>query len=216
MTKEIIFHRIRKDFFYKEKIMKKLLLLLVTTLALFAFVGCKGKGSGKVTLQLFHYKQEVVQGMNELVQAFNQKHPNITIETETIPNDAQTVLKARLVAGEAPDIMMLQAYSTVFEYAEAGYLLDVSNESFMKNVVDGSKTAVTYNNKAYALPLDMAGIGVIYNKDVFEKYGLSIPTTFAELQQVCTTLKIMELHHFQFQLKITGPRSSFFYKHTAR
>ena len=112
--------------------MKKLIAFFVLATLLVGFVGCKRVKN--VTLQLFHYKQEIVNQMHEMIAVFHQKYPNITVETETIPNDAQTVLKTRLVANEAPDILMLQSYSTVFEYAEAGYLLDISNESFMSNI----------------------------------------------------------------------------------
>lgn len=189
--------------------MRKLLLLLIPAL-LVGLVGCKGGSGKKVTLQLFHYKQEIVGEMNQIVQAFSQKYPNITIETETIPNDAQTVLKSRLVAGEAPDIMMLQSYSTVFEYAKAGYLSDLTKEPFMGKVVDGAKNAVTYNGKLYAVPMDMAGIGVVYNKDLFAKYNLSVPTTFTELKAVCTTLKDNGIIPFSVSIKDNWPLGHFY------
>ncbi|HPO49445.1 MAG TPA: extracellular solute-binding protein [Spirochaetota bacterium] len=172
-------------------------------------VGCK-KESKTITLQLFHYKQEIVNQMNEIASVFHQKYPNITVETETIPNDAQTVLKTRLVAGESPDIMMLQSYSTVFEYAEAGYLLDISNEPFMANIVDGSKTAVTNKGKIYALPMDMAGIGVIYNKDLFKQYNLSVPTTFTEMKKVCETFEKNGIIPFAVSIKDSWPLGHFY------
>ncbi|HBI36888.1 MAG: hypothetical protein A2015_03905 [Spirochaetes bacterium GWF1_31_7] len=196
--------------------MKKLLLLLIPVVIIGGLAGCKGKGSQKVTLQLFHYKQEIVTGMNEIVQAFSQKYPNITIETETIPNDAQTVLKARLVAGEAPDIMMLQAYSTVFEYAQAGYLLDMTNEKFMENIVDGAKTAVNYEGKLYAMPLDMAAIGVVYNKDIFTKYGIEVPRTYSDLKKATQILQSNGVTPFAVSIKDNWPLGHLFsMAHTA-
>ncbi|HOV14444.1 MAG TPA: extracellular solute-binding protein [Spirochaetota bacterium] len=195
--------------------MKKLIAFFVLAMLLVSFVGCK-KESKTITLQLFHYKQEIVNQMNEMAAIFHQKYPNITVETETIPNDAQTVLKTRLVANEAPDLMMLQSYSTVFEYAEAGYLLDLSNEPFMANIVDGSKNAVTHKGKIYALPMDMAGIGVIYNKDLFKKYNLSIPTTFSELKKVCDTFKKNDVTPFSVSIKDNWPLGHFYsMAHTA-
>lgn len=196
--------------------MRKLLLLLVPAIIIGGLSGCKGAGSKKVTLQLFHYKQEVVTGMNEIVQAFSLKYPNITIETETIPNDAQTVLKARLVAGEAPDIMMLQGYSTVKEYAEAGYLIDLTKENFMTNVVDGAKNAVTYDGKHYAMPLDMAAIGVVYNKDIFAKYGIAVPRTYSDLKKACETLRNNGITPFSVAIRENWPLGHLFsMAHTA-
>lgn len=196
--------------------MKKNVLFLLSIVMVIGIVGCKKSGDKKVTLQLFHYKQEIVNEMNEVVQAFSQKYPNIIIETETIPNDAQTVLKARLVAGEAPDIMMLQAYSTVFEYAEAGYLLNLSNEDFVSRLVDASKNAVTYKEKLYALPNDMAGIGVVYNKDLFAKLNLAVPTTFTEMQNVCKVLSDNGYTPFALSIRENWPLGHFFsMAHTA-
>ena len=140
-------------------------------------------------LNLFFYKQEINAQMHELVAAFSKSHPNITVELEMIPNDSMTVLKTRMASGQAPDIIQLQSYSAVKEFAKAGWLLDLSAEPVLKKVLPATKNAVTYNGKQYALPMDVAGIGIIYNKAIFRKYGLKPPATFTELKKVCNTLK---------------------------
>ena len=112
--------------------MKRFALFLLAAMSLLC-VGCKKENNKKITLHLFHYKQEIVNEMEEMASAFHNLYPNITIETETIPNDAQTVLKTRLFGGEAPDIMMLQSYSTIEEYAKEGFLADLTNEAFIGN-----------------------------------------------------------------------------------
>ncbi|HEX2955061.1 MAG TPA: extracellular solute-binding protein [Bacillota bacterium] len=142
-----------------------------------------------VNLKLFFYKQEIVKQMGDLVDAFAKTNPNVKIELEIVPNDSMTVLKTRMQSGQAPDIIQLQSYASVFEFAEAGWLADLSKEPVMGKVVPSTKSAVTFKGKQYALPMDVAGIGIIYNKEIFEKYGLKPPTTFAQLQKVCTVLK---------------------------
>lgn len=187
--------------------MKRFALSLLAAATLLC-VGCK-KENKKITLHLFHYKQEIVNEMEEMAGAFHNLYPNITIETETIPNDAQTVLKTRLFGGEAPDIMMLQSYSTVFEYAKEGFLADLTKENFMNNVVNAAKKSVTYNDKIYALPLDMAGIGVIYNKDLFEKLGLEIPKTYSELKNVCKVISDNGYTPFALSIRESWPLGHF-------
>ena len=162
---------------------KKILIVSFLFLVVFNFIAAKEK------LNLFFYKQEIKDALREMCDAFSAKYPDITIETEMVPNDSITVLKTRLASGKAPDIMQLQSYSQVFEFAKAGYLLDLSKEKVISKVIDSSKAAVTYNGKVYALPMDFAGIGIIYNKKIFAKYGLQPPTTYRELQRVCSTLK---------------------------
>lgn len=143
----------------------------------------------KVEIELFYYKQEIVKQMGEMAAAFSKKYPNVAVKLTLIPNDSMTVLQTRMAGGDAPDIIQLQAYSAVFEFAQAGWLADLTNEPVSAKVVDGTKTSVTYNGRMYALPMDLAGIGIIYNKDIFNKYNLKTPTTFAELQEVCFVLK---------------------------
>lgn len=188
--------------------MKKFALSLLTATVLLC-VGCKKENNKKITLHLFHYKQEIVNEMEEIAVAFHNLYPNITIETETIPNDAQTVLKTRLFGGEAPDIMMLQSYSTVFEYAKEGFLADLTNENFMNNVVNAARKSVTYNGKIYALPLDMAGIGVIYNRDLFAKLGLEIPKTYSELKNICRVISDNGYTPFALSIRESWPLGHF-------
>ena len=164
-------------------VLKKILIVSFLFLFVFSFISAKEK------LNLFFYKQEIKDALREMCDAFSAKYPDITIETEMVPNDSITVLKTRLASGKAPDIIQLQSYSQVFEFAKAGYLLDLSKEKVISKVIDSSKAAVTYNGKVYALPMDFAGIGIIYNKKIFTKYGLEAPETYRDLRRVCSTLK---------------------------
>lgn len=155
-----------------------------------------------VRLNLFFYKQEITKQFKELTEAFNKNHPGIAIDLEIVPNDSMTVLKTKMASGQAPDLIQLQSYANVFEFARAGWLLDLSKEPALTNVVPSTKTAVTYHGKVYALPMDVAGIGIIYNKAIFKKYGLTPPKTFNQLQAVCATLKQNELTPFASMFKV--------------
>lgn len=145
--------------------------------------------ASKTEIELYYYKQEIVAQMGEMVQTFTKKFPDISIKLTMIPNDNMVTIRARMASGDAPDIIQLQSYSAVTQFAEAGYLADLTNEPIMSKVLNGAKSSVKYNGRLYAVPMDLAGIGIIYNKDIFKKYGLQPPTTFTELQKMCATLK---------------------------
>jgi raffinose/stachyose/melibiose transport system substrate-binding protein len=164
------------------KFSKKILLsVLMVVLAATSFA--------KTKLNLFMYKQEIVSQFKEIIDEFEKDYPDIEIDVEIAPNDSMTVLKTKLVGGQAPDIIQLAAYANVFEFAKAGWLEDISREAVIKKVNDGTLNSVTYNNRVYALPMDVAGIGIIYNKRIFKKYGLTPPKTYKELRQVAKILK---------------------------
>lgn len=173
--------------------MKKLsIVLLALMMVATMFTGCQKKAevsTDGVKLELYYYKQENQDGLKALVKAFEAANPGITVDLLIIPNDADAMMSSRAAQGELPDIMQMQSYSRVQEYAKAGYLVDLTNSDVMKKVSTGFFPAVTYNNKQYAVPMDNAGIGIIYNKDIFAKYGINPPETYRELEKACKTLK---------------------------
>ena len=164
------------------------------------FMGCSKKNDG-IKLEMYYYKQENQEGLKNIVKAFEAANPGITVDMLIIPNDADAAMSSRAAQGKLPDILQMQSYSRVQEYAEKGYLVDLTNTDVMSKVVDSAKPSVTYNGKQYALPMDYAGIGIIYNKDLFEQYGLSAPATARELQNVCRTLKANGIVPFSGLLK---------------
>ena len=88
-------------------------------------------------------------------------------------------------------------------------MADLTNEAFIGNVVNAAKKSVTYNDKIYALPLDMAGIGVVYNKDLFAKLGLSVPETYSELKNVCKVLSDNGYTPFALSIRESWPLGHF-------
>lgn len=174
--------------------MKRILCLM---LALVAFAGIVQAQK----LELYYYKQENQDGLKKLVAQFVKENPGITIDLLIVPNDADATMSARAAQGKLPDILQMQSYSRVAEYAEKGYLVDLTKQPVLAKVVDSAKPAVTWNAKLWGLPMDFAGIGIIYNKDIFAKYGLQAPTTYREMEKVCRTLRTNGMTPFAGLLK---------------
>jgi raffinose/stachyose/melibiose transport system substrate-binding protein len=152
-------------------------------------------------LELYYYKQEIQAGLKSLTDAFSKENPGITISLLIVPNDADATMAARAAAGSLSEILQMQSYTRVFEYAEKGYVLDVSKEPVLGKVIDSAKSAVTWNGKQWALPMDFAGIGIIYNKDIFAKYNLKPPATYRELERAAKTLSAKGVTPFAGLLK---------------
>jgi len=190
--------------------MKKVVCFITAlTLALCAFTGCSKKDAAKdskgdgdvVKLEMYYYKQENQEGLATLVKKFEAANPGVKIDLLIIPNDADAMMSARAAQGKLPDILQMQSYSRVQEYAKAGFLVDLTSSDVMTKVNSGYFPAVTYEDKQFAVPMDVAGIGIIYNKDIFAKYGIASPTTYRELQAACKTLKDNNIVPFAALLK---------------
>lgn len=172
------------------------------------FTGCQKKNTGSssaangsLKLEMYYYKQENQEGLKKIVKAFENANPGVTIDMLIIPNDADSAMSARAAQGDLPDILQMQSYSRIKEYASKGFLLDLSKEEALNKVLPSSLPAVTWNGKQFAVPMDYAGIGVIYNKDIFEKYGIKAPTTYREMEYACRTLKANGIVPFAGLLK---------------
>lgn len=119
--------------------------------------------------------------MEELCENFMNVHPGIRVVTEHSSNGSYTEqLKAKEAVGEFPDIFEIE---DPYMFQEAGKLGTISQE--IGNMV---KSPVLIDGEVYTLPFYDTSIGIIYNKVLFKKYGLSVPSTYDEFLEVCEIL----------------------------
>lgn len=122
------------------------------------------------------------------------KYPNITLEVTKLPDDQYyTALKTKLASGECPDIILAQpkyaGANSVIGLAKAGYLAPLNDVKALEKVGKAGTDPFTYNNNVYAFPSGITTLGTYYNKDIFAKNGLSVPTNWTEFLDVCKKLK---------------------------
>jgi raffinose/stachyose/melibiose transport system substrate-binding protein len=157
--------------------------------------GSSGTGTGgqqPVTLKFLHWiGTDAGPVVAEINKRFHTENPNITIQFSSLPTDQyETVLKARLAGGDAPDVFGVFPGAKLYPYAKAKYLADLSNEPWVARLLPGARRVITYTDgKIYALPMDENVIGAIYNKQIFSQHGLSVPTNWADFLTVCQKLK---------------------------
>ena len=99
--------------------MKRFLVLVILAVVLVGSVSAQ-------KLEMYYYKQEIQAGLTALTDAFTRENPGITISLLIYPNDADATMSARAASGTLSEILQMQSYSRVFEYAQKGYVLDLS------------------------------------------------------------------------------------------
>lgn len=151
------------------------------------------KNSGKTTIEIVNYKQEAVDYFDQLQDEFNKTHSDIEL-TISSPNDAMTVLKTRFVREDYPDIIAIGGDVNYSNFVDAGILADVSGYEGL------SKIKTTYvdmlenlefvpTDGTYGIPYAANAAGILYNKDMFKKYGWEIPTTWSGLIKLCKQIQ---------------------------
>ncbi|WP_169907509.1 ABC transporter substrate-binding protein [Priestia abyssalis] len=143
----------------------------------------------KKKLEFFHGKVETAKIFEELIEEFEKENPDIDIEHVYVPYGS-TVLKTRIARGDIPDIFV--TYPIEYDYllrVEKGYLLDLTNEAFVRNIQPEIQNRYLVNGRMYGVALSQNAVGIIYNKDIFEELNLEIPRTWDKFIQTLETIK---------------------------
>jgi raffinose/stachyose/melibiose transport system substrate-binding protein len=77
--------------------------------------------------------------------------------------------------------------------------------------MDRAIEQMTHQGKIWGVPVNNVAVGVFfYNKEIFSKYRLAVPTTISELEAVCDTLKRNNIFPFALANKTQWPGSIYF------
>lgn len=119
----------------------------------------------------------------------------IGVEPVTYPDTAayQTAMQQSIREEEAPGLFTWwngPQLETLAENDLVEDLTDLWDDYVCANGVSKDiAKSFTVNGKVYAVPYSIIYNTMVYNKNVFEEYGLEVPETFDEFLDVCQTLK---------------------------
>lgn len=175
--------------------------------------GNAGASGEKVKIEYFQMKPEATEVVNELIKKFEAENPNITVEQNNVPNP-ENVWTMRVSTNDAPPIFTHYPHNSVFQQlAKEGRVLDLTNDPLMANVQPAIADLSKIDGKNYVVPIGVATLGVYYNKEIFEKFNLQPPTTYAEFIETAEKLKNEGVTPFYFHDKdFNGIRQEVVYK----
>ena len=170
---------------------KKMSLAAITGLSLLGLSACSSQGEstdGKVTIEYFNQKGEMVDTLREIAKDFEKENPNVHVKVVNVPN-AGEVLKTRVLAGDVPDVVNIYPQSIELqEWAKAGYFEDLSNKDYLKRVKNHYADKYAIDGKIYNIPYTANAYGIYYNKDKFKELGLKVPETWEEFEELVDTI----------------------------
>ena len=129
-------------------------------------------------------------GLEACAPAFEEA-TGIKVETEFMDVGGATAtssLLTELQAGTSPDIFV--PLPSTKDLAEAGMLLSL-NDTEYGNAIKGTvfENYVSYEDNVYGALIGIQPVGVIYNTDLFEEYGLEIPSTWDEFIELIKKIR---------------------------
>ena len=130
--------------------------------------------------------------MDKIVAIWNKAHPDIQVQVQTQSGgDAElTKLLTAAKAGNPPDLAQVE-YQVLPTLVSSNYLADISqyDGSLKSDFPAGNWNQVTLGSNAlYGVPQDAAPMALFYRADLFKKYGLTVPTTWAQFAADATKL----------------------------
>lgn len=183
----------RKGSMKKTKIVSSILCAaMVATLAANG-VGVKEvkADSKEKTVTLFHHTGEEAgrEVLADLISAFEKSNKGIKIEEQGIDfSQYDTMLKTKLAGGDAPDLIMGRP-KMYADLIRAGHIEPLTDAEFLKNVEPETLESMKVDGDIYAVPTNQGGMGIFYNKKVFEDNDIEIPKSHEELMDVAKKLE---------------------------
>ena len=192
----------------KKGIVRNISLMLAAVLGTVNFGGCGEEASSdRAEVEMVCYKPEAVKAFEKIEARFNETHDDIHL-TIYSPNEAMTILKTRFIREDYPDIIGIGGDSNYSNFLDADLFLDISEleelEQVKKSYLQMDKELEFVPQEgAYALPYAANAAGVLYNKEMFQKYGWEIPETWEEFMTLCNEIQSCGIQPLYFGFKDT-------------
>lgn len=169
--------------------------ILLLTLAFGLTASAESSLSGTVTMWSFPLSADDAALFDPIIKAFNEQHPNVTIDIQHLPwNGRYEKMLTAIAGGEAPNLVYLNDFQVPL-FAATDNLVPISDiytqEELDAMYTQGSLNALSYNGTLYALPILQNSLGYLYNVDLFEEAGLdpdNPPQTWAEMKDAIAKL----------------------------
>lgn len=207
--------------------MKKLLALLLALLMVCSLAACGGNttdaSAGKdTTIRFVHFRSEDSAVYQKLNEQFEKENPGIKVEMSVESADQAdyyAVLKTKLQGNaDTIDVYAVHPGMRLNSMVESGYAVDLSGSAAAANYYADFLETCRVDDGIYGLPQAYNAYVIFYNKDTFDKYGLSAPTSWEEMKHVCEvlhengeeTISSGFSENWVFDLQIDGLCSSYY------
>jgi raffinose/stachyose/melibiose transport system substrate-binding protein len=161
-----------------------------------------------------------VAAITAIDKAFMAKYPKVHVTLQTAANvngPYETLLQQTVDSGTADIVTTVQPFQalplhptrqnmTPLQFwSTSGAFEPLNGQSFLSDYTPSALSAETYQGKTYGVVSGTYQEGVFYNKAIFAKYNLSVPTTYSQFLSELQTLKSKGVTPMYVGLGNVGP-----------
>ncbi|MDO5747801.1 MAG: extracellular solute-binding protein [Actinomycetaceae bacterium] len=131
-------------------------------------------------------------GYEDAVKLWNTKHPETQVTFTQTPstNEIYPKMFTAIKANNAPCLAQIE-YSSLPNFVIQQGVEDIAalTKGMDKDFTEDGWKSVSIADGVYGIPVDTAPIAFIYRKDLFDKYGLTVPKTWEEYKEMAKKVK---------------------------
>lgn len=176
--------------------MKKFLVVLLTIAIMLPTLG-GAFAEEQITLTLWQWDDAQVPAIQAMIDTYTATHPNVKIEISCVPDNPTYGTKLRTVLGtaDAPNIFWMDMVLAK-EYLPTGIIQDLTpyieeHKVDLSDLNENVRKIYTYNDHIYAIPKDVDGVAIYYNKALFDKAGVPYPDDSWDIDEFCKTARAL-------------------------
>jgi multiple sugar transport system substrate-binding protein len=179
-----------------KRLFRYLMLAVAVAIVLISCQTVQPANPNQVTLKLSGWGASPTELslLRQVLQEFEQAHPDIKVRYEVINDQYMDVIKTRLIGDAAPDVFYLDVLEapffisqTVLEPLDRYLTPEFDLDDFEPTLLDAFKA----EGRIYGLPKDYSTLALFYNKRAFAEAGLTRPpATWEALRQDSRRLTI--------------------------
>jgi raffinose/stachyose/melibiose transport system substrate-binding protein len=160
-----------------------------------AWAGGGGQKADAGKIQLTYWQQANRQpGLDAVIEAWNAANPNIQVKAAYYDIDGiKDASKVAASSRSLPDMWFNWGGNLGGFYAENNLVYDLTDYAKSHNWANifdaGVLNLCNLYGKLAGYPTSYNAVAMYYRKDIFAQYNLQVPTTFAQFEEVCATLK---------------------------
>ena len=145
---------------------------------------------GEVTLNVTTWRFNDKAYYEEIIRQFEEKYDWITVDLRITPDSSSyyTNLQADMMTGSGADVFDSHP-GKLISYVDEGIAAPQTDFEYMENYLDTAKGVTYLYDENYGYMNAYNYVGFIYNRSIFEKEGITVPTTPEEMVAVVNKLK---------------------------
>lgn len=184
------------------KIRSKMIVALVSTALISTITACSSNngennpskasgGNKKTTLQFMVTTENYSGRLKDFIANYEAKSGN-SVDVQLLPAaEYDKMLKVKMMSEEGPDLFVTDDIAMSQFQVPKSWFENLSERPWTKRLSDGGKKIIQWNDgQITGMPItNPGGFGIIYNKAIFKKLGLEVPTSWNQFLEICEKIK---------------------------